>query len=122
MQLAGTSLDPVAGRTGLGVAVQTGVEAAATFPAPPTPEPRGPPMPEPITSLETLDADLRRVGFRPERPTRDPDLCALQGPCPACGRATVAYRSYVAPAIASGPYGHRGLAVCESCDAAWVLA
>jgi hypothetical protein len=79
-------------------------------------------MPGPTTSMHTLDAELRGFGFRPERPAAEPDLCLLHGPCPACGRATVSYRSYVAPLIASGPYGHRGLAVCDSCGAAWLLA
>jgi hypothetical protein len=79
-------------------------------------------MPGPITTMHALDAELRGFGFRPERPANEPSLCPLDVRCPSCGRCTVSYRSYVAPFARVGPYDHRGLAVCDACNAAWLLA
>ena len=79
-------------------------------------------MPEPSISISALDAELRRAGFRPQRPCAEPTISALSASCPACGLRPLAFRSYVAPLTPGGSYGHRGLATCEHCGGAWVLS
>jgi hypothetical protein len=69
-----------------------------------------------------LDAELRRAGYRPQRPAtaiavEDELVCSLHA-CPACRTAGLDYRPYRRPAQPGERSGYRVLAVCPGCGRA----